>query len=289
MMEEIQKLHQELGMQSYRLGVAETASGVLHNLRNALSPLPVDVERIRQEVNALPLSHLAQAARELGHDAAGARRHDLAEYLAAGLSRLEAVLRDSQIRLDRLCEVAAKADMILQSYDELGTWPRVSVPIALDAALVEAAKMIPEHLLNHLDMVRDDSLALAGTWLGDPIQVQQILANLLINAAEAARPEAGRCRVVASAEPVSFRGRQAVSLRLADDGSGIAPQHLERVFEREFSTKHHKRLGLGLHWCANTANAMGGCLRAESPGVGLGAIFTVILPQGDAHGPDDTH
>lgn len=62
-----------------------------------------------------------------------------------------------------------------------------------------------------------------------------------------------------------------------DNGAGIQPSDLGRIFERRFSTKQ-RGSGIGLHWSANTVAALGGKLFAESPGEGRGASLHLILP-----------
>ena len=68
-------------------------------------------------------------------------------------------------------------------------------------------------------------------------------------------------------------------LRFADDGDGIPAEYLARIFESGFSTKSRAtNFGIGLHWCANALHALGGRIRAESPGPGRGATLEVALP-----------
>jgi signal transduction histidine kinase len=69
-----------------------------------------------------------------------------------------------------------------------------------------------------------------------------------------------------------------VHLQVADNGVGIDPTQLTRIFERGFSTKT-RASGLGLHWCAVTAMAMDGRLYAESAGIGQGACLHLLLPR----------
>src|SRR3712207_8674596 len=61
----------------------------------------------------------------------------------------------------------------------------------------------------------------------------------------------------------------------SDNGEGVSPEILPKLFERDFSTRKEKKGGLGLHWCANSAAAMQGSLKVLSDGVGKGA--TAIL------------
>jgi len=111
------------------------------------------------------------------------------------------------------------------------------------------------------------------------ITLQQVFQNLIQNAAESVR-QAGRergilrisCSVVTGAE-----GRHLL-LRFTDNGIGIAPEHASRIFEKGFSTKSRAtNFGIGLHWCANALNALGGSISAESDGL-AGATLQVVVP-----------
>ena len=67
-------------------------------------------------------------------------------------------------------------------------------------------------------------------------------------------------------------------MMIRDDGVGIDRESLQHIFEKGFSTKREGKRGLGLHWCANVMNAMGGRVVVESEGAGRGACVTVMLP-----------
>ena len=67
-------------------------------------------------------------------------------------------------------------------------------------------------------------------------------------------------------------------LTVSDDGVGIDAANRDRLFEKGFSTKSGGKRGVGLHWCANAVNAMGGRLSVESDGPQQGATFRITLP-----------
>lgn len=74
-------------------------------------------------------------------------------------------------------------------------------------------------------------------------------------------------------------GRQVLSMDVQDDGTGIPPELMPRLFSKGFTTKSSEtNSGLGLHWCANVLQAMEGSLRAESDGTDRGATFHLRLP-----------
>jgi signal transduction histidine kinase len=66
-------------------------------------------------------------------------------------------------------------------------------------------------------------------------------------------------------------------ITVADNGEGIAPQNLTRVFSHGFTTRSNGH-GFGLHSCVLAAQEMGGRLSAHSDGAGRGAIFTLDIP-----------
>mgnify|MGYP002526077392 CR=1 FL=1 len=71
-----------------------------------------------------------------------------------------------------------------------------------------------------------------------------------------------------------------VTVTIADNGEGFDPLDAPMLFQAGYSTRKAKSGGLGLHWCANWMAAMGGALRLESEGPGLGARAILTLPAG---------
>ncbi len=104
--------------------------------------------------------------------------------------------------------------------------------------------------------------------------LEHILSNLLMNALDAVPEGAGHVRVSMGAEP---EGR-FVRITVADNGPGIAPEHLDRVFDPFFTTKEvGKGTGLGLAVVYGLVGDLGGTLAVENA-PGGGAVFTVRLP-----------
>jgi C4-dicarboxylate-specific signal transduction histidine kinase len=103
----------------------------------------------------------------------------------------------------------------------------------------------------------------------------QILINLIKNARQALAE-------AAVAEPtieISIQRSSAdrVALKVADNGVGIPPENMARIFEHGFTTRQAGH-GFGLHSSAVAAHELGGRLRVESRGAGHGASFTLELP-----------
>ncbi len=105
---------------------------------------------------------------------------------------------------------------------------------------------------------------------GDSNQIKQVVLNLMLNAAEAARREAAHIHLTTAAH------RQTVIITLTDNGSGILPEHLPRLFEPLFTTKM-RGLGLGLAISREIIERHGGNISVESV-VGAGTTFQIKLP-----------
>ena len=117
-----------------------------------------------------------------------------------------------------------------------------------------------------------------GRVLIDPVQIHQVLINLCTNASHAMNNQHGTLTVRLAPIPTSADGRDWVELSVADSGSGIKAEDLERIFEPYFSTKEKTRgTGMGLAMVHGIINAQGGTINVESE-VGKGTTFTIHLP-----------
>jgi signal transduction histidine kinase len=105
--------------------------------------------------------------------------------------------------------------------------------------------------------------------------VLQILLNLTANAKHAcvdAGREDGRVKVRVT------NGDDRVRIAVCDNGVGISPENLKKVFKHGFTTRKKTGHGFGLHSGALIARELGGTLSAQSDGPGQGAVFTLELP-----------
>ncbi len=119
---------------------------------------------------------------------------------------------------------------------------------------------------------------------GDRTRIEQIVTNLLVNAARYTTRSGGEIRI-----RVAREGDEAV-LEVSDNGQGIAAENLPRVFELFFQAeatgeRSTSGLGIGLTLVQRLARLHGGDVTAESKGRGTGASFTVRLPAIEAPGP----
>ncbi len=120
---------------------------------------------------------------------------------------------------------------------------------------------------------------------GDRTRLRQVFWNLLSNAIKFT-PRGGRIEV---RQNQSTRRAEEAEITVRDSGQGIAPEFLPFIFDRfrqmdSSASRRHGGLGLGLSIVKQLVEFHGGVVRAESKGLGQGAVFSVTLPIGKASG-----
>lgn len=111
--------------------------------------------------------------------------------------------------------------------------------------------------------------------VADPERLARVVDNVLANAIKHVEGPGGKISVTVRATGA------AVWVEVADSGGGIAPENLERIFEKFFQGDQPERgsVGLGLYIARSVVEAHGGWIRASSQGLGRGATFTLCLPR----------
>jgi signal transduction histidine kinase len=115
--------------------------------------------------------------------------------------------------------------------------------------------------------------SLPQAWV-DPVQVQQVMVNLVANAIDAMKPVTGRRRILRASVELCPDGM--LLTRVADTGTGIGEAYTDRVFDHLFTTKA-EGVGLGLPICKSIVEAHGGriSMKANAP---FGTVFSFTLP-----------
>jgi PAS domain S-box-containing protein len=168
------------------------------------------------------------------------------------------------------------ADLLDISRIATGKLPLETRRVDLAAILREAIDTVqPEAEGRNIEIVRHIDEAIDSI-TGDPARLQQVVWNLLSNAIKFT-PGGGRVTATLS----QHDGR--IELVVTDTGVGVAPDVLPHVFERfqqadRSITRRFGGLGLGLSIVKHLVDLHGGTVRAESPGPGEGATFTLTFP-----------
>lgn len=269
--------------QSFQAGFAELAKGVLHNLGNAMTPIGVRLSRLRDRLRAAPTENAEQAVAELASGAVEpGRRADLEEFVRLACAELAQTVKAAEIDVAVMSRQTAIVQAALTEQLQAARNEHVIESVRLPELIAQSLEIVPESCRQRLMVAADDSLKKVGVVNVARTVLRLILQNLIINAADAVR-DAGKDKGVlhVAAEIVHEADGEQLHLHCKDDGIGIAPDNLERVFEKGFSTKSKAtNYGIGLHWCANAIGALGGRLWAASEGPGRGASMHLIVPIG---------
>jgi len=280
MCQRLQNAQVKLMEKSYLSGVTEMSSGILHNVRNALSPITTRIERIKGQFKNVPLENLEQAQSELQHSSLDSeRRKDLMRFVDLTFQDVLMNLNEMVTGLDDLSEQVVQIEDMLNIQRTFGREDKPVEFIEPVELLNKALEMVPESVQNECRISVHSKIKKLPAIPVEPTTFVQILQNLLINAAESLEKEEPLYRKIRiSADIETVEERQMLHWQIQDNGGGIAEEKIQHIFERGASSKQKGLTGIGLHWCANTLTAMKGRIWAESQGLHCGAVFHILIP-----------
>jgi signal transduction histidine kinase len=263
-------------------GMAEVATGVLHNVGNVLNSVNVSASIVADHLRALRVGQIGELVSVLETHKSG-----LSDFLTNDprgqrvLPYLGNLSRHLEQERDLLGEEVASLVQHIGHIKEIvamqqtyarssGVFEKVMLTDLMEDVLGISRPGIERHgIALHIE---SEELPPITT---DRHKVLQIVLNLVRNAKEA---------VVASGNPdrqIAIRilraGEERVAIRVEDNGIGIPMANQVRIFSHGFTTKKDGH-GFGLHSGALAAKQIGGSLTAESKGANAGAVFTLELP-----------
>src|SRR5712691_5675752 len=228
-------------LKAERLAAAGTfASGVAHEVNN-------------------PLASISSLVQSLVPDETDIVRRDALHTILSQITRISTTLKD-------LVNFARPA-------------PAERRAISLNTLIEETLRLVAYNKRFSGISVEPSLAADLKPAFADNNEIQQVLLNLLFNAADATQREGGVIRVVTENQPVrTDNTAERVVMRIIDNGYGIRPEHLERVFDPFFTTKPAgSGVGLGLSLCQRIILSNQGTIKVESH-VGKGTTVTICLP-----------
>ncbi|WP_428261696.1 trifunctional serine/threonine-protein kinase/ATP-binding protein/sensor histidine kinase [Haliangium sp.] len=278
---QLHQAQQRLVRMSREAGMAEIATGVLHNVGNLLNSLQtstyVTIERLQASnapsvvrSGALLEEHRQDLVEFFVHDERGQRFPELLQRLGQLLLEERDQVLDEMRRIQEIIEHIKKVVRAQQAY---ATPTSLKEERRLAELADEAIQLQSERLARHGVSIEREFAELPPFAL-EPHKLVQILINLISNAIEAMgdNPQDGR-RIVVRIR----RDEDMAHVDIVDNGHGVAPEDLVRMFQYGFTTKAEGH-GFGLHTSVLAAREMGGELRCTSDGPGTGATFTLDLP-----------
>jgi len=281
--EEALRYSQQKLLETSRLaGMAEVATGVLHNVGNVLNSVNVSAGLVVEKLRRSKVSKLGKAAALLTE-----RNGDLGDYLAndpSGQKLPGYLTKLSQYLVEENTQLLNEVDLLARNVEHIKEVVAVQQSYAKVSGVFEnlqADQLVEDSIAMNIGAFERHGVTLERKFSPSPAvrvdrhRVLQILINLLRNA-KYALDDVQRIdkRITVSIAPV---GPKSVHVVVKDNGIGISPENLARVFSHGFTTRENGH-GFGLHSGALAAQEMGGSLRAESLGVRRGATFTLELP-----------
>jgi signal transduction histidine kinase len=280
--ERAQAMQDELLAVTRMAGMAEIATGVLHNVGNVLNSLNVSVAMISDHLRSSRVAGLSRSIELVDRYPGGLPAFlgtEKGKVLPVYLSTVSRHLADENARvLDELDSVNRNVEHIKAIVAMQQSYARPSglrQPVAI-AQLIDDALHMGEPAYERAgievitDVPRDLELCT------DRHKLLQIMINLISNARYSLNEHG-----VAPLQ-LTVRVTEAAlttTITVTDTGIGIPTGNLDQIFRHGFTTKPGGH-GFGLHASANAAHELGGSLRVASDGPGRGATFTLELPTG---------
>jgi PAS domain S-box-containing protein len=254
------------------------------SFRYAIARDITNLKQTQDQVHTLR-SELALSSRQAAFGAMTASiAHEIKQPLGAIAANAQAGLRwlkrsgpnhgEVEASLGRIVNETARMDEIVTSIrSTFAKKPKERRVVDIGSIVGQALALTQGEFETHHVAVKDNASGDRSVVLADPVQLQQVLVNLITNAIEAMSSVNEQERLLTLD---SNSDGAEISIKVRDTGTGIDPGNLDRIFEPFFTTKN-EGMGLGLSICRSIAEAHGGQLRASAHKTG-GATFHLILP-----------
>jgi predicted ATPase/signal transduction histidine kinase len=284
--EKLERLQQVALANAHHAGMAEIATGVLHNVGNVLTSVRVSCSELERgvseskvhslsKIGALLQQHRDRLGTFLAEDARG---QQLGEYLIVLSQALEAENARNAAELATLRSRVGVISEVIASQQSYATGRFLSEPVDL-------AQIVQDVLhLRAQSLATGEIRVIPQFQPGARVAVHKtklvyVLINLIKNAEEAMADTPVADRAITIEIGTDPAGHAFVAVR--DTGAGIAVDDLGKIFVHGFTTKPTGH-GFGLHTCATSMVEMGGRIDAASAGRGHGAAFTLTFGVDDS-------
>lgn len=278
---ELENIHREFADSARKAGMAEIATGVLHNVGNVLNSVNVSATMLTNHIKTSKVSQLKQVMELMNQHEADMAAFITTDEKGKQVPRFlkvltEHLVSDEKSLLEEAESLISNVDhikTIITTQQSYATSGGLVEPIAVNVLLDDALRIHAGSFGRHGIQVERDYADLP-TILIDKQRVIQIVINLVKNAKEALLEQAeGRRHLRIRTRAVKER----LIVEVSDTGVGIDKAQVSRIFSHGFTTKTNGH-GFGLHSSANAATEMEGKLSVQSGGHLNGATFTLDLP-----------
>jgi PAS domain S-box-containing protein len=278
---ELEEMHKQLLDTSRQAGMAEVATSVLHNVGNVLNSINVSStlasDRVRTS-KVVSLSKVVAMFREHAEDLGKFLKDDpRGRQIPAYLGQLsDHLLTEQKAVLEELALLHRNVEHVKDIVAMQQSYARISgiiETVKITDLVEDALSLNMGALLRHgVEVIREfETLPAMDV---EKHKILQILVNLVRNAKYACDESLRSNKLITL--KVS-KSNDMVIITVEDNGIGIPPENLVRIFSHGFTTRKEGH-GFGLHSAVLAAMEMGGSLRVRSDGLDKGATFTLELP-----------
>ena len=281
---EREALNSQMVEVSRQVGMAEVATHVLHNVGNVLNSVNVATVMLEKTLRQSRLSNVSRLGAIFKQHA-----NDLSQYLSHDpkgqqipgyVSQLGQHLDQEQHQMLQELEALAKnvehIMQIISVQQDVAKSGGLQEELQLQDLLEQSLGINLASLERHQIELERHSAETAPV-LVDKHEVLQILVNLIGNAKHAMMARGDGPHQLTVGIGWAEDKADSVRLQVTDNGLGIPPENLTKIFSQGFTTKKEGH-GFGLHSSALSAKRLGGSLSAYSEGIGTGATFILDLP-----------
>ncbi len=281
MVASLEDARREVSDMSRRAGMAEVASGVLHNVGNAMNSATVSMSTLRRmsaDSKSTSLKKVAALLASQSNLADFFANDPRAQQLPGFIAKLADGLEDEHTNIARECErldtCLAHVNEIVSAHQDIAHAPEVAEQLSLESVLTGAASLVRPSLDRHgVTLLTAPIPSLTGGF--HRAKLQQVLVNFLTNAAQAVKDLPQIRRVVSIRSGTTAAGR--VWIEVSDQGPGFTKDQRANFFRQGYTTKSDGH-GVGLHYCAITIEQLRGEIDAWSDGPDQGATFRIEFP-----------
>lgn len=279
---ELKAAQKELLEKAHMAGMADIASGTLHNVGNLLNSVKATLETINGLIENAPDKDFKKAnkllVQELEKNAELTREFPRLDKLFRYYFLLEKSFNESNDLLNgnlrRLWETVNSIGDVISAQQNYagaaGFSENASLTEIVEDALIMQAGSIKRHGLTVIREYHDVQHITI-----QKIKLMHVFVNIIKNAKDAMNENNTIDKIL---KIEVSEDNNYVNVSFTDNGCGIAKENLIKIFSANFTTKKSGH-GLGLHSCANFMKEMHGELRCESNGIGTGAKFICSLPK----------
>ncbi|MBC3372375.1 response regulator [Pseudomonas sp. SWRI92] len=272
----------ELQAKSRQAGMAEIATTVLHNVGNVLNSVNVSAELVSSLMRTSKAQGLGKVAQLMNEHI-----HDLSDFLTKdhkGKMLPDYLRKLAEVVTAEQQGIIEELGQLTKGIDHIKTIVAAQQSYAVAVSVVETvpvAELIDDALRMSAGSLERQGVAVVKEVADLPLlsldrhRMLLILVNLIRNAKQALGGVIDRSPCITFS--AALTDGPVLRITVADNGNGIAPEHLTRIFSHGFTTRKDGH-GFGLHSCALAAQEMGGSLSVHSDGTGQGATFTLDVP-----------